>query len=701
MIGDVNMDYFEQEKELIIEEILKKVRPCELIDYKQFIDLYEQYKNKMSELEFAEILEISYKNFFNVKKYNKRAKILKSKKYILNNEEQETIVKEVLTKVKAGQSINYDLFTNLYQPYKNRMSEIEFADILEIESYNFYSMKTGTTNLKILKSRKRIIINEEKEIINEVLTKVERGQSINYDEFMNLYQPYKNRMSEIEFANILNITSGNYKNMIYKKQNVRILKYKKGIKKEQIIQEVLKKVYIGQIVNYKKFKILYEPYENILKEEEFAKILDISCDNFNRLKYKKGNVKVLKFHRTSDEEIDLIILDILTKINPGQFVNYEQFKKLYEPYNAKIGVMEFASILEISYSNLKRIIKKGGNVKVLKSKEKILTENEKNKIKNEILKKINIGQTINYDEFINLYKKYELIISEEEFAKILGISVSNLINIRNNKTNAIVKDEYLTKKINRIKYVTSNSRYYTKHEIENLANKFQISIKEIIVGIYNLKREEQINAIINLLDTKGKIWIGKEKCTNFFIEKYAEYIIHLANKICNYYNKVFKFSDIKEDCISDSILFIYEKCGEIEKNFYDNEALTKKIISYKLLKFIKFRYLSHSVKKVTTISILTNNSSNNRGIKDNTINIEQELEEAMVTEELNKLEILEEKCMYLLCKYLEKGYTKEESIDLIEKILGLNRYNLIDMLKQFMTNKQMVKKTNDGKYILR
>lgn len=556
MIGDVNMDYFEQEKELIIEEILKKVRPCELIDYKQFIDLYEQYKNKMSELEFAEILEISYKNFFNVRKYNKRAKILKSKKYILNNEEQETIVKEVLTKVKAGQSINYDLFTNLYQPYKNRMSEIEFA-------------------------------------------------------------------------NILNITSGNYKNMIYKKQNVRILKYKKGIKKEQIIQEVLKKVYIGQIVNYKKFKILYEPYENILKEEEFAKILDISCDNFNRLKYKKGNVKVLK------------------------------------------------------------------------SKEKILTENEKNKIKNEILKKINIGQTINYDEFINLYKKYELIISEEEFAKILGISVSNLINIRNNKTNAIVKDEYLTKKINRIKYVTSNSRYYTKHEIENLANKFQISIKEIIVGIYNLKREEQINAIINLLDTKGKIWIGKEKCTNFFIEKYAEYIIHLANKICNYYNKVFKFSDIKEDCISDSILFIYEKCGEIEKNFYDNEALTKKIISYKLLKFIKFRYLSHSVKKVTTISILTNNSSNNRGIKDNTINIEQELEEAMVTEELNKLEILEEKCMYLLCKYLEKGYTKEESIDLIEKILGLNRYNLIDMLKQFMTNKQMVKKTNDGKYILR
>ena len=283
----------------------------------------------------------------------------------------------------------------------------------------------------------------------------------------------------------------------------------------------------------------------------------------------------------------------------------------------------------------------------------------------------------------------------------MGISVSNLANIKNAKTNAIVKDEILIKKINRIKYLTFESRYYTKHEIENLANKFQITIKDLVIGLYNLKHEEQIFNILNLLDTKGKIWYGDVKCSNNFIEKYAKYIITLANKICSYYSRKFNFNDVKEDCVSDSILFIYEKCGEIEKNFGENEMLVKKIISYKLLKFIKFKYLNRSTKKVITISTLTNNSSNNSGIKDDTVNIEQELEETVVIEELNKLGALEDKCVYLLSKYLEKGYTKEEAFAMIEKLIGIDKLNLIEMMKQYITNKQLVKKTSSGKYILK
>ena len=132
------MNYFEQEKEQILDEILQNFSPCQIIDYKQFLDLYEQYKDKMSEQEFAEILEINYKNFSNVKNCNTRAKILKSKTN-LSKEEKELIIKEVLTKTRAGQSINYNQFINLYQPYKSKISESEFASLLEIASYNFYS----------------------------------------------------------------------------------------------------------------------------------------------------------------------------------------------------------------------------------------------------------------------------------------------------------------------------------------------------------------------------------------------------------------------------------------------------------------------------------------------------------------------------------------------------------------------------------
>ena len=120
-----------------------------------------------------------------------------------------------------------------------------------------------------------------------------------------------------------------------------------------------------------------------------------------------------------------------------------------------------------------------------------------------------------------------------------------------------------------------------------------------------------------------------------------------------------------------------------------------------MLKFIKFKYLNRSTKKVITISTLTNNSSNNSGIKDDTVNIEQELEETVVIEELNKLGALEDKCVYLLSKYLEQGYTKEEAFAMIEKLIGIDKLNLIEMLKQYMTNKQLVKKTTTGKYILK
>lgn len=621
------MNYFEQEKEQILDEILQNFSPCQIIDYKQFLDLYEQYKDKMSEQEFAEILEINYKNFSNVKNCNTRAKILKSKTN-LSKEEKELIIKEVLTKVSAGQSINYN-------------------------------------------------------------------------QFINLYQPYKSKISEIEFATILNVSSSNFKNMLYKKQNIKILKSNKSFVIDEIKKDISKKVHIGEIIDYNKFRNLYIPYKDILKEAEFAEILDITFDNFNRLKYKNGNVKVLKFQKISKSEVETIILDVLIKVGAGQLINYEQFLKLYEPYTEKVGMLEFANILEVSYSNFRRLTKNKGNIRILKSKIKRLTAKEREEIKNEIFKKVNIGKVINYGEFKKLYMQYESKISEIEFANILGISVSNLANIKNAKTNAIVKDEILIKKINRIKYLTFESRYYTKHEIEILANKFQITIKDLVIGLYNLKQEKQIFNILNLLDTKGKIWYGDVKCSNNFIEKYAKYIITLANKISEYYSRKFNFNDVKEDCISDSILFIYEKCGEIEKNFGENEILVKKIISYKLLKFIKFKYLNRSTKKVITISTLTNNSSNNSGIKDDTVNIEQELEETVVIEELNKLGVLEDKCVYLLSKYLEKGYTKEEAFAMIEKFIGIDKLNLIEMLKQYMTNKQLVKKTSAGKYILK
>ena len=63
------MDYIEQEKEKIIEELLKsrKVKAGQSINYAYFKDLYEPYQEKMREIDFAEILGISYSNYGHIK----------------------------------------------------------------------------------------------------------------------------------------------------------------------------------------------------------------------------------------------------------------------------------------------------------------------------------------------------------------------------------------------------------------------------------------------------------------------------------------------------------------------------------------------------------------------------------------------------------------------------------------------------------
>ena len=61
-----------REKKEIIEGLLRseKVQVGESIDYLRFQELYQIYAKQMSEQKFAELLDISYSNFINMK--NKR-----------------------------------------------------------------------------------------------------------------------------------------------------------------------------------------------------------------------------------------------------------------------------------------------------------------------------------------------------------------------------------------------------------------------------------------------------------------------------------------------------------------------------------------------------------------------------------------------------------------------------------------------------
>ena len=71
------------ENNKIKQEVLKKVQVEQLITYQEFLELYEPYKEEISEIEFAEILGISYGNYLTIKNKETRAKIFKKINTIL------------------------------------------------------------------------------------------------------------------------------------------------------------------------------------------------------------------------------------------------------------------------------------------------------------------------------------------------------------------------------------------------------------------------------------------------------------------------------------------------------------------------------------------------------------------------------------------------------------------------------------------
>ena len=398
-------------------------------------------------------------------------------------EEKGKIIEELLSckKIVAGQLINYAKFLELHKIYKDRISEREFAKILGITESSFNMMKNQGQRVKILKDKvKKITEKEIKEIKEEILKKVKPGQAINYEELLELYKPYKGKLNEVEFAKIIGISYANFTTIKNKGTRAKILKEKlKKIteeEKEEIINEILKKVKAGQLINYAEFLELYNPYKGKLSEVEFATILDISYYNIKQSKSRGTRTRVLKgkIAKISKEEKEKIIEEILKKLKPRQMINYEEFKELYKSYMGKLSEEEFAEILGISHSIFKKLKSSEIRTKVLKGKIAKISEEEKEKIREEVLKKVKLGQTINYEKFKELYEPYERKLTQIEFAKILGISESNFRSMKNKGTRARVRDYREKEKIDRVKYILKQeSRYYTKGELEELATQYR------------------------------------------------------------------------------------------------------------------------------------------------------------------------------------------------------------------------------------
>ncbi len=225
------------ENEKILVEIIRKfnLEKGQYIDIKLFEEMYENYKNQYTKLEFAQLLNIKRSNYYSMGSKGTKAKILMN--INLTEENKKMILDEVIRKndLARYQLISYGTdsrtkisFQELREEYKVYFTKEEFAELIGIRSSDtLKNMRTKNNLGRILTNVE--LTNEDKEkIFLEIEKKplYREGRKINYEEFKSIFCKYKRYFSESEFAEILGITTKAYSSMKYCNKRCIIKNYK-------------------------------------------------------------------------------------------------------------------------------------------------------------------------------------------------------------------------------------------------------------------------------------------------------------------------------------------------------------------------------------------------------------------------------------------------------------------------------------------
>ena len=356
------------------QEIINKIKEMGYINkkitYKEFKELYQKLGAGIKETYFADILGINYANYRGFKEEKNRATVLK------NYELQEENVNEIRNKVTQmgyrNTAIDYEEFKTLYNILGKNMKESQFAQILGITYSNYNNMKKKRTRAKVLKDNLVELTKNEKEEIIQQIKKLGyvSGDSISYEEFMDLYEKFKGKLSKPDFAvQVLKINYSSYNDMKGKRTKARINKDSQELteqEKRQIREKLITDGYENTKISYEEFKQMHEKYGKQMSQSEFIKLLGIKYNNFHSMKSANIKTRILKRYITEEEKIE-IKNDLVEQGYWKKSVDYKEFLKLYNKYGKGINETEFAEVVGMKYASYSKIKNNENKARILNS----------------------------------------------------------------------------------------------------------------------------------------------------------------------------------------------------------------------------------------------------------------------------------------------------------------------------------------------
>lgn len=587
---------------------------------------------------------------------------------VTTKELKNNIVLELLlaNKIYIEEKIDYTKFALLYSNY-NYLSEPYFAKIIGINYSSWMGLKAGKSYAIVLKN---IDINLVDKILEDLIARkiVDYNEQITYQQFLDILSqvPF---LGENTLANLLGIKTGRFQVWKHNRggKTVNILpRHIISANDEQIINELLSQsiIYPGMHITYDEFKLIHNLYPDI-EERHFARILEIE----NPFNMKKRNQKaiVLKsrisdfLNNQKNDIINFLIRVRNAKLN--EKIDYKRFLELYSGFEY-MTPSEFAEIiLGIKYNTYRSMKSDGKNAIILKNGIE-LTDEMREIYFFSILDTFNLkeGERIDYKTFTNITELYKDSLTIGEIASILGIEDGMYNNMKYHNKCPRIMNGVTREKMYFINQYFKENRFYSKKEIYNILEQFSLTIHDFIIHIIKNRTFFDSKDYMEALEKNNGLYIGR--CgidQNFFSENYEYLAKHLKNVW--YCIPSIDVKNDRDDMIQEVLIYIYETCGDLYKNFGNSEMFYKKIKSR-----ANKRILGRVVNEISGRKIIAIPFSKLEKTKD----LDQYIE-------LKTKDVVEDEAIATVCKedmyedilaILENDGTLEDCLPILEKIDG-------------------------------
>ena len=441
---------------------------------------------------------------------------------------------------------------------------------------------------------------------------------------------YGKGFTEKKFAlDILGISEDSYHGLKSGRQKVTGLrnlmqKSEENVEFEENIENIREKLimdgYVGRTINYLELQKLHDTYGKGFTEKKFAlDILRMSRAAYYGLKSGRQKRASLIYlgqradeNIETDEDIEKIKQELERQGYTEKRINYSEFQNLYRQYGSQMQEYEFARrVLEISANllgymrRLPKVRAKILKIMLIESFEKNIPEEEIEAIKEVLEEKGYGGKLIVYPELQLLHQTYGRQMREDIFSQvILEIPKQSYKKVKENggKTTILCH----SRKVELMhSLLFKESRWYSKEELKQICKQNRISLDKVIRNIVSNGTSLYNEDYKKALNKNGRLWIGKSRMSNEFIEKNFNLIMKKAKIALRSVKHRYRISERieDEDMIQNAILYLMENAGNIEKNFIDNPEVLEKNIFNKLRRYITLRFLSMFGVKIRTTSL--------------------------------------------------------------------------------------------------